>query len=77
MKGRRLMDAIEKEIRDCFERMAEQIPGVTLATTVPVLGGVFWSRSQYGVAMTGHKSQAEAEAATIAYYRERMHLIRQ
>jgi len=67
------MDNVEQEIRDCFDRM-----GHSLSSKFPLVSnGAWFSQSQYGYAMTEHKSKREAEEATIAYYRERMNLIRQ
>jgi len=66
------MDAIEKEIRNCFERMSQP-----LASTEVFYGSSWFSQSQYGYALSEHESKKDAEAATIAYYRERMNLIRQ
>lgn len=67
------MDVIEKEIRDCFERMGHE-----LASPVAFTNGAQWSsNSQYGYELAKYSSREEAEAATVAYYRERMNLIRQ
>jgi hypothetical protein len=72
-KAKGVTMTIEQEIRQCFQHMGQE-----LSSKYPLLSnGVWFSLSQYGYAMTEHRSKAEAEAATIRYYSERMNLIRQ
>lgn len=59
------------EIEQAFSRL-----GSELVSYWPFFGA--WSsNSQYGYEMSWHSDKAEAEASTIAYYSERMNLIRQ
>lgn len=63
---------IEKEIRECFDRM-----GISLAEVGPVKRG-WQANSQYGYCLkAGFETKTEAEKYTLAYYAERMQLIRQ
>lgn len=67
-----MMDAIEKEIRDNYQRL-----GTVLAEPAAFGAPTWYANSQYGYTLSDHDTRAEAEAAAIAYYRERMNLIRQ
>lgn len=66
------MDVIEKEIRDNYQRL-----GTMLAEPAPFGAPTWCASSQYGYTLSDHNTKEEAEAAAIAYYRERMNLIRQ
>lgn len=67
-----IVDEVEQEIRDCFKRMN------TALAEPAILGAPTWyANSQYGYTLSDHNTREEAEAATVAYYRKRMELIRQ
>lgn len=66
------MTPIEKEIRECYERM-----GWELAEKRPLYDG-FCALSQYGyVLQDGFAGLTQAEEYVIEYYSSRMNLIRQ